>query len=112
MTDDPKDDNVVKLDPGKRVPWLKRKEQRPRCRHMPVTVCDTTRVVECDLCGAILDPVQVLLDIAYMERLLYHSEKALAAANKRTVELRKEEKRIKARLKTARARLKETEGGN
>jgi ABC-type thiamine transport system substrate-binding protein len=68
------------------------------CRHRNVSVCRQSRTVECDLCGTVLDPIQVLLDFAYLERTLVYNESKIKNAHKVLEELKKEERNLKARI--------------
>jgi len=55
---------IVSMEPGNghRV-GLRRRTARG-CRHWSVTVDEATRRVTCDRCGEVLDPVDVLMEIA------------------------------------------------
>jgi len=105
-------DNVIPLDPDVREPWLEREiQKRDRCRHIRVVVSAEERRVYCRACGADLDPIAVLLEIAHRERQLYHSRRDVAKARKQLAMLKDDEKKTKARLKRARERLAELGGG-
>lgn len=80
------------------------------CRHRNVVVCRQSRIVECESCGTVLDPIQVLLEFAYQERALNYTEEKLKKAQQTLAEMNKEEVRLRARIKRANKKLKELEG--
>jgi hypothetical protein len=75
------------------------------CRHAQVLVCTEQRRVECGTCGAVLDPFDVVHGFASKERHFRQWEKEALDEAAKVERLKKEEKRIKARLGTARTRL-------
>lgn|GEM_PF-2796251 len=80
------------------------------CNHMRLSVDPVLRVVECSLCGAKLDPVQVLVEFAKRERRMSYTRQAYEDARKKTQDLSAEERRIKARIRRAEKKLKGIEG--
>ncbi|MDW7773539.1 MAG: hypothetical protein SCH71_11695 [Desulfobulbaceae bacterium] len=55
---------IIKLDPCRTGPKSgARKPGEKKCRHRLVTAYTVFRTVRCDLCGAELDPFDVLVDM-------------------------------------------------
>lgn len=80
------------------------------CRHKHTVVDQRARTVECDDCGASLDPLQVLWDLACdHSRLLAefrHTERKLKRAREDLEETLRLERNAKARLANARRKLR------
>lgn len=80
------------------------------CYHRPVEVDENKRVVTCKLCGAVLDPIEVLLRLARGEERMLATTEKLRAMRAQIEVLKAEEVRVKARLRRATARCREEEG--
>lgn len=76
------------------------------CRHMSVLINETRRTIECARCEAQLDPFSVLVEYARHERTFSWAEKNLLDIRRRVEELKKEERRVKARVKRATEKAK------
>ena len=64
-----KDTEIITLNTKERPPVaLKKKDFIHDCRHHDVVVDEKTRTVGCGKCGAQLDPIQVLIELAYRYR--------------------------------------------
>jgi len=114
--DGPKPDepnNVIPFDPGRdrpEQPWLRREyHKREKCHHLQVVVSAEDRRCYCGECDVELDPIAVLLELAHKERNLYYSRKEVRRYEGQVQELKREERRVKARLRRAQKRLAETE---
>lgn len=65
------DAKIIQLKPGERKPVdIKRQNFIDGCRHRNHTavVDKELRIVECENCGAILDPIEVLIELAVRYR--------------------------------------------
>lgn len=71
------------------------------CVHASHRVNETQRTVKCAECGAALDPFQVVLQYARKDRVRDDMRAQVAELRGKLVELYKEEKRIKARVRNA-----------
>jgi hypothetical protein len=102
MNDDSK---IVKFDPD-RAPLSIRSTKF--CRHKYIIVCEKSRTLECDTCGAAIDPFDFMLKWAKEDRSLEYRMKQLKDELKRLGEklgkLRRMEKNVRARLGRARAK--------
>lgn len=67
---------------------------------MKVMIDETLRTVDCSSCGAILDPVTVLIGYARHERKFQNVQGLLNDMIRKTDDLKKEERNIRARIKT------------
>lgn len=87
-------DNPLKVEP----------ERHDFCSHDTLRIDPHARVVTCGKCRAVLDPFQYLLDNArHLQMAWQHHHSVYAKARElveRVHELSKEEKRLKARVKT------------
>jgi hypothetical protein len=91
---------VIQLEPGKqsRVTYT----GSGKCHHRGSFIVDEgARTVECEACGAALDAFQVLLDYANKERSWKHWQGEVRETQKRVDELKDEERKVKARTKSA-----------
>ena len=79
------------------------------CKHLGVEVEEYTRTVSCAKCEAILDPFTVVFQFAIEERKLMVFTETIKKARSEIVELKQEEKRIKARI--SRAKLEASKQG-
>lgn len=71
------------------------------CSHARVEICDEQREVACASCGAKLDPFDVLHGFATKERWLGHIDDERRMLQKKIDTMKAEERRVKARLRTA-----------
>jgi hypothetical protein len=99
------DSKIVKFDPD-RAPLRIRPAKF--CRHKHIIVCEKSRTIECDTCGAAIDPFDFMLRWAKEDRFLEYRMKQLKEELKRLGEklgkLRRMEKNVKARLRRAGAK--------
>ena len=72
------------------------------CRHHQYLVDEAHRTVTCGQCGALIDAFEVLLEYANKERHWRQSEAEERKVTKRISELEEQERRIKARTRSAR----------
>lgn len=104
-------DNIIQFPEKSLRPKVDRRRRKhdgtdkQYCRHQAVEIDDNAREVDCQLCGASLDPIKVLYDIAINEIRLQYTEKEYIELKEKTADLKAEEKRIKARIRTARKRM-------
>ena len=77
------------------------------CGHGKLILDEKLRAVQCRACEATLDPFDVLMNYADLERRWRSWHKETSKERRLVKELKKEEKRVKARLRNARERLKE-----
>ena len=82
-------------------------ERGKPCRHLGLAVVEEQRTLTCKACGAVVDPFDVVLGYARSERSWQQWEAEERKCRARLVDLKDEERRTKARLKHARAKLKE-----
>ncbi len=75
-----------------------------RCSHRAVSVDETSRTVECSTCDAILDPFSVVLQFAKHERDFAWDQSSKRKQRELIEELKKEERRIKQRIASAKKR--------
>ena len=96
MDDDRK---IIKFDPD-RAPLRIRPAKF--CQHRHIIVCEKSRSLECDVCGAVIDAFDFMLRWAKEDRSLEYRLKQLRDELKRLGEklkkLRRMEKNAKARL--------------
>jgi hypothetical protein len=71
------------------------------CRHPRTLIDADTREVSCRDCTKTLDAVDVLLEYAHRERTWHHWDQDTRLAQKRLAELQAEERKVKARTKSA-----------
>lgn len=71
------------------------------CRHMATVVDEVARTVGCATCGAMLDPIGVLLEYARKERHWRGWDAELNRTQQRIDALKEEERKVKARTKSA-----------
>lgn len=68
------------------------------CKHMRAEVDEVARIVTCQLCGAVIDPIQFLLFvIAYFEQEEYKYQKILEFEAKEKIAREKQSARIEKR---------------
>lgn len=108
MADESGDDNVVALDPRRPNLTPKPANRDHFCRHRKVEVGEHDRSLNCQACGASLDPTSVLIEYAREERHFAFQNKQLQRQKeeleKQVEELKAEERRIKARVRRWRAK--------
>ena len=93
------DSKIIKFDPN-RAPL--RIRSMKYCPHKHIIVCEKSRTLECEVCGAIIDPFDFMLKWAMEDRSLEYRVKHLKNELKRLGEkLRK----LKTMEKNAKARL-------
>ena len=78
------------------------KPRKHICRHLPCTIDVDHRLVECLLCGAVLDPFQVLLEFASQQRSCENYVSKAQKIRASIDALTDEERRLKARIRSAR----------
>jgi hypothetical protein len=84
---------------------LHRSNDEPFCGHKgKVLINENRRTATCALCGTVLDPIDVLWWLAMKERELIFSRDKKRALEVQIAELKAEERRVKARLRRARAK--------
>jgi len=86
------DKKIIKLDVGDRRPVKSHRGNLHDCKHWPVIVDERLRTVECEKCGTLLDPVQVLIEIAN-----YYREVDYRLREMREYERKTEERKQKSR---------------
>lgn len=110
MSDNPSDDddkNVVRVAFGSETRIVHPSLARGACRHISYELDVESRVARCK-CGVELDPFQILLDYARAERNWRYYAREEQQTRERIATLAQEERRIKARIRTARRRDPET----
>lgn len=95
-------------------PMFTKPEYRVRCMHRSTSIDGRQRIVSCNACGDLLDPFDVLNEIANAGQLrwIVGSEMSRREAEQRAAQLAKvkrEEDNAKARVRTARDRATELE---
>jgi len=95
MDDDAK---VIKFDPD-RAPLRIRSTKF--CQHKYIVVCEKSRTLECDVCGATIDPFDFMLKWAKEDRFLEY----------RLKEIKVELKRLGEKLRTLKRMEKNTAEG-
>jgi len=100
-----KDDKLNVLTPDFGSSRLELKQIAKRCNHSRIVVDPTMRQVECKDCGAIIDPIHALVQFAEKERRFQYSREEVLRAQERVKDLKVEEKKIKSRIKYAKARI-------
>jgi hypothetical protein len=97
---------------AKRGPTVTRKHTHG-CRHRHSVVDQRARTVECDDCGAVLDPVQTLWTLATDHSMfvyeLSQAKKSLAEARDRLEDTLRQERNARARLQRLQKKLSEME---
>lgn len=114
MSDDDSTDNVLTF----RVPhqhatvgpsplMQKRRSSfdKPHCRHMAAFVDKAAREVTCQACGADLDPITVLDNLAFEEMKLIWSREEMKKLHEEGDELKREIRNLKAQLRCAQLKL-------
>ena len=101
---------VIKMRPPRDGAPVALKPGRSRgCRHKQVDVDPGERTVECSRCGAVIDPFDAILMIADewegLDAWARRRERERDEAFAKTKELKAEEKRLKARIRTAKRRI-------
>jgi len=94
------DSKIIKFDPDQ-APLRIRSTKF--CRHKHIIVCEKSRTLECDACGATIDPFDFMLRWAREDRFLEFRMKQLKEELKRLGEKLKKLKRME---KNAKARLR------
>ncbi|NDV21005.1 hypothetical protein GO013_16460 [Pseudodesulfovibrio sp. JC047] len=103
-------DNIIPFDNSLKVKIASRSLKKTCCRHRRSVVLDPdSRLLECDDCGAFVDPFDVLADIVNREVRLTSSREYLAHEVKKLRdekrELDKEVKRLKAQRRYHAAKM-------
>lgn len=101
IDEDVKPGNVIEVDFQRPLLVTGTSNRRESCLHRQKMVDRRKRTVECTSCGAFLDPLDALADVAADGSNLLWARRELARINKRIAELKEEEKRVKARLRRA-----------
>lgn len=94
------DDNVIKAK-FDGVSLSVKDRNIPTCLHGRVWVDEEARKVTCRDCERQLDPISVLLSFARKERNFQYTKESISSLRLEIDELKKEERRIKARIRTA-----------
>ena len=98
------EDNIVSIDFGRQVSFERRYEPR-FCRHRAKWIDQASRKVGCSNCGEELDPFNELVSIssewATYKRAGEEYKKDCLAVQERLVDLQRQERNAKARLKKA-----------
>lgn len=98
---------VIKFRPGKSI--TPRRDRLNHCRHMQVIADEKTRSLICESCGTVIDPFEYLWAIACKDdRLDYRKtrlEKEIKKLMPELEDLKRQERNIKARVRTAKAKL-------
>lgn len=108
------DDNIIDFETAKSdlagITTLKFRLSKPRkdapCFHHRVIVYDRDRKLECENCGADVDPFKFIADFARKQRWLQHCKEELASLRTEVDELKREEKNIKARIRRAKKKVR------
>lgn len=91
----------LEFDPDK-IPATPR-HRKGYCCHSHVTVCEKTRMLECQNCGAIIDPFDFMWEWACKDRNLQYVRKELKKDIERLStqlkELKRQERNTKARIR-------------
>lgn len=111
--DDTGGDNVITVNFGAKAPETTvhdyadhqpRPESLAYCRHRHTDLYPRSRQIVCADCGKLLDPFDLLLQYANRERSWRHYETEEQETRARNATLLDEEKRIKARIRSAKRR--------
>ena len=101
------DGKVVDFKPGAEM--LPRRKKKPHCQHMKVLVCEQTRMLECQHCGAQVEPFDYLWRWANRRLNFHRTEVSLISERKQLrseiAELKRHERNTKGRLKRAEGKL-------
>ena len=93
------DSNIIKFDPD-RAPLRIRSTKY--CQHKHIIVCEKSRTLECDVCGATIDPFDFMLKWAREDRSLEfrmkHLKDELKCLGEKLRKLKRLEKNARARL--------------
>lgn len=85
-------ENIIKFDPTRIIKNVTPKNESKECKHLSYEVDEESRTVECDVCGKVLDPIWVLMQLCsrYDERdfkyemiLRHQKEQAEKSARRR-----------------------------
>lgn len=103
-------DNVIRPKFGDNNSRLSIKERYSsksdrKCKHWHVVVDELEREVKCDDCGKELDPIQVLIEYAYMERRFEYRKSKMKEMIDRENKAREEEQKLKNRIRYAKNKL-------
>ena len=100
MTEDNNQNNIIAPDfDAPRMDIRRRSPFDEGCKHIRIIVDANLRTVECRDCGYKLDPVEILLQIASKERRLYWKKSTIRELQEKIKELRKEEMRVRSRVR-------------
>jgi len=99
-----KDNNILTPDFGAGRVEIKRSSFGD-CRHTRVIVDPKLRRVTCRDCDEVLDPIEVIIQTANKERQYQYRREAVLELTRKIDELKKEEKRVKARLTRAKKKV-------
>lgn len=79
------------------------------CHHQNLQIDEASRLLQCELCGMSITPFDFIRKIAVRHEVIEHRISQLEDDErelyKRIVELKKEEKRIKARIRCAKKKM-------
>ena len=101
VNDDNEPDNVISVSFGEKTTVKDRTSDPSRCFHRRYEVDDESRTIACRLCGKVVDAFSVLLEYANEGSRWEHARKRRRELSASVEALLKEEKLIKARLKSA-----------
>jgi len=104
-------ENIIHVDftqEKREGPAIKIKPSEPKsCSHSNIWVDQDSRKVICEDCKEELDPIRVLHNIAQDEMFLYQCQTDVEALYAEIIKLKKEEKKLKNKIKNAKSRLKD-----
>lgn len=94
-------DNIIQLTPKEKREFKQRfKTQKAKyCKHHVILVDEKTRMLECEDCGAMIEPFDYMLRLAQQEENIF-SERTMLKYE--VQELRKERDTLKAAVQTLR----------
>lgn len=107
-------DDVIDFDKAKRqleggptsIEFRRRKHtDRPSCHHQNAYVCEEDRSLECQECGATMDPFDFIKKFASGQRTLSYTREEIAEGNKKLNRMKRDEHNTKARLNRLKGKL-------
>ena len=99
---------IKSIDPKKRPQplWHIRERTSQTCKHSQILVDVESREISCEACEKVLDPFNVILEMAYKER---RETGDVRGMREWVAELRAEEKRLRRRIQNLNYKIKELE---
>jgi hypothetical protein len=101
------DDKIVNFQPGAEI--TPKRSEKHFCSHLKVFVVEHSRCLECQLCGATIDPFDFLWKWANRRLNFHQTQQALKDESKalrvEIEDLKRQERNIKSRIKRAKAKI-------